>query len=184
LATAPRRLTIVGNVAGGKSTLGRAIAAASGIPHREYDKLLWRGRELLPDAEAFALEEAWLADPAWINDGMGAWPAMKRRLDRAEGIIFVNLPLRQHLAGAAERRIEQICRNGELEDREQAMTLETLFHVMTVIHGRTRPRILAFLKAHPEKHIVHLRNKAALQKMVENFRREAAARATRTSRER
>jgi hypothetical protein len=55
---------------------------------------------------------------------------------------------------------------------------------MTVIHGRTRPRILAFLKAHPVKHIVHLRNKAALQKMVEHFRREAALRATRTSRER
>jgi adenylate kinase family enzyme len=179
-----RRVAIIGNVAGGKSTLARAISAASGIPYRDYDDLLWRGSTLLSDEEAFALEEPWLAEPLWIIDGMGAWAALERRLDRADGLIFVDLPLRLHFAWAAERRIEQLRRNGGLDGKEQAMSLEALFHVMTVIHQRTRPRILAYLKAHPEKQIVHLRSKAALQERVENFRRQTELLAAREATDR
>jgi adenylate kinase family enzyme len=173
---ASRRVAIVGNIAGGKSTLARALSEATGIPHREYDTLLWRGTELLPDAEAVALEQAWLAEDIWIIDGMGAWTAIERRLDRAEGIIFIDLPLLQHCAWAAERRIDQARRGAEPEGREQALDLETLFRVMTVTHQRTRPKILAYLKAHPEKQIVELRSKAALQRMVEDFRKQAVER--------
>ena len=173
---ASRRVAIIGNVAGGKSTLARALSEATGIPHREYDTLLWRGTELLPDGEAIALEQAWLAEPIWIIDGMGAWAAMERRLDRADGIIFIDMPIWQHLAWAAERRIEQARQGAEPEGKEQALNMEVLFRVMALTHQRTRPKILAYLRAHPEKQTVHLRTKAALQKMVEDFRKQALAR--------
>ena len=173
---ASSRIAIIGNVAGGKSTLARALSEATGIPHREYDTLLWRGAELLPDEEAIALEQAWLAEPIWIIDGMGAWDAIKRRLDRADGIIFVDLPLLQHYTWAAERRIDRARRGAEPDPREQALNLETLFRVIAITQRRTRPKILAYLKAHPKKQIVHLRNKAALQRMVEDLRRKAVER--------
>jgi adenylate kinase family enzyme len=173
---AARRVAIVGNIAGGKSTLARALSEATGIPHREYDGLLWRGAELLPDEEALALEQAWLAEDIWIIDGMGAWTAIERRLDRADGIIFIDLPLLQHCAWAAERRLDQARRGAEPDPKEQVLDLETLFRVMGVTQQRTRPRILAYLEAHPEKQIVHLRSKAALQRMVEDFRKQAVER--------
>jgi adenylate kinase family enzyme len=176
---AARRVAIVGNIAGGKSTLARALAEATGIPHREYDTLLWRGTELLPDEEAIALEQAWLAEPLWIIDGMGAWEAMERRLDRADGIIFIDLPLWQHYAWAAERRIEQARQGADLKGKELALSVEMLFRVMAVTHQRTRPKILAYLQAHPEKQTVHLRTRAALQRMVEDFRRQAVMRSAR-----
>jgi adenylate kinase family enzyme len=172
---AARRVAIVGNIAGGKSTLARALSEATGIPHREYDTLLWRGAELLPDTEARALEQAWLAEDIWVIDGMGAWEAIERRLDRADGIIFIDLPLLQHCAWAAQRRLDQ-ARRGETDPKEQVLDLETLFRVMMVTHQRTRPKILAYLAAHPEKQTVHLRSKAALKRMVEDFRRQAIAR--------
>jgi adenylate kinase family enzyme len=177
---AARRIAIIGNVAGGKSTLSRALTEASGIPHREYDSLLWRGARLLSDSEAIALEQAWLAESAWIIDGMGAWAAMERRLDRAEAIIFIDLPLWQHYAWAAERRIEQARRGAPLDGKDdQAVSLEILFRIIAVTHHRTRPKILAYLQAHPEKQIMHLRTKAALLQMLEDCRKQAAARLNR-----
>jgi adenylate kinase family enzyme len=173
---AARRIAVIGNVAGGKSTLSRALSEASGIPHREYDGLLWRGVRLLPDSEAIALEQAWLAESAWIIDGMGAWAAMERRLDRAEAIIFIDLPLWQHYAWAAERRIDQARRGAPLDGKDQALSLEVLLRIIEVTHHRTRPKILAYLQAHPEKQIMHLRNKAALLQMVEDCRKQGAAR--------
>lgn len=175
---AARRIAIIGNIAGGKSTLARALAEATGIPHHEYDTLLWRGTELLPNEDAIALEQAWLAEPTWIIDGMGAWEAMQRRLDRADGVIFIDLPLWQHYAWAAERRIEQARQGTAVDGKEQALSVEVLFRVIAVIHHRTRPQILAYLQAHPDKQIVHLRTKEALLQMVEDIRKQAAARAT------
>ncbi|MGH6883415.1 MAG: hypothetical protein ACREFM_21010, partial [Hypericibacter sp.] len=175
---AARRVAIVGNVAGGKSTLARVLSEATGIPHREYDRLLWRGAELLSDREATALEQPWLAEDIWIIDGMGAWEAIERRLDRADGIIFVDLPLLQHCAWAAQRRLDQ-ARRGETDPREAVLDLETLFRLMAITQKRTRPKILAYLEAHPEKQIVHLRSKTALQRMVEDFRKQAVARRAR-----
>jgi adenylate kinase family enzyme len=173
---AARRVAIVGNVAGGKSTLARALSEATGIPHREYDTLLWRGAELLSNKEAMAREQTWLAEDIWIIDGMGAWEAIERRLDRADGIIFVDLPLLQHCAWAAQRRLDQ-ARRGEAPDpKEAVLDLETLFRVLEITHKRTRPRILAYLEAHPEKQIIRLRSKAALQSLVEDFRRKAVER--------
>jgi len=174
---ASRRIAIIGNIAGGKSTLARALAEATGIPHREYDTLLWRGIELLPDEEAIALEQAWLAEPTWIIDGMGAWEAMQRRLDRADGIIFIDLPLWQHYAWAAERRIEQARQGADLHGKERALSVEVLFRVIAVTHQRTRPQILAYLQTHPDKQILRLRTKEALLRMVEDCRKQAAARA-------
>ncbi|MFZ5790263.1 MAG: hypothetical protein ACOY3L_06145 [Pseudomonadota bacterium] len=53
-----RRVAIIGNVAGGKTTLARALAGATGLPYHEYDALLWREDVRVPHKEVLALEEA------------------------------------------------------------------------------------------------------------------------------
>ncbi len=37
-----RRVAVIGNAAGGKSTLARALASVQGLPHHEVDAILWK----------------------------------------------------------------------------------------------------------------------------------------------
>lgn len=100
------RIAIIGNTAGGKSTLARHLAAQTGIDHVEIDGLYWQPGWLVTPGDIYQRKhaEAMAAD-SWIMDGGGDLPSMRARMDRATDIILIDLPLWVHFARAAERQI-------------------------------------------------------------------------------
>ncbi len=98
------RIAIIGNTAGGKSTLARHLSTRRGIRHIEIDGLYWRSGWTPRDdyeqkhAEAIAAER-------WIMDGGGDLPSIRARVDRASEVILIDLPLWVHFWRAAERQI-------------------------------------------------------------------------------
>jgi hypothetical protein len=108
------RIAIMGNAGGGKSTLARVMAAKSGLPLTEVDKLLWLpGWELCPDDKYEAQHAPLIAGENWLIEGMGRLESIRDRLLRATWIIFVDMPLWMHFWLAAERQIAWA--KGELE---------------------------------------------------------------------
>ncbi len=99
------RSVILGNTAGGKSTLARRLAATRNLPHVEIDALYWQPDWSLAPAEDYqrAHAEA-VAGARWIIDGGGDLPSIEARLDRATEIILIDLPLWVHYWRAAERQ--------------------------------------------------------------------------------
>jgi adenylate kinase family enzyme len=173
-----RRVAVIGNVAGGKTTLARALAGATGLPYHEYDALLWRGNARVPHEEVLALEKAWLDRPRWIIDGLGAWEALERRLDLADTIVYVDLPLWLHYAWAAQRQIRSAQQGPEPHSARPQLETEFLFRIMAITHRRTRPRLLAYLGEVQGKKIIHLRKRAELERLIQRrLQREAARRA-------
>ncbi len=87
---------IIGPGGSGKSTLARAIAARTGLPVVHLDVLFWRADwEPAPVEQAVRDLAAAVADDRWIVDGNFLQRVGEDgRLDRADTVIFLDLPRR------------------------------------------------------------------------------------------
>lgn len=100
------RLVIIGNAAGGKSTLARAVADRRGLKLIEIDRLLWQpGWKPTPAGEYHRQHAEAVAEAAWVIEGLGRQDSIPARLARATEIILVDLPLWVHFWLAAERQM-------------------------------------------------------------------------------
>jgi adenylate kinase family enzyme len=100
------RVVIIGNAAGGKPTLARALADRRGLKRVEVDCLLWLpGWKLAPQEQHEREHAEAIAETGWIIEGPGRQDSIPARLKRATEIILVDLPLWMHFWLAAERQI-------------------------------------------------------------------------------
>ena len=156
------RVVVIGNAAGGKSTLCRQLSSARRLPYFAIDKIMWRpGWKLAPSDEFSSAHAAALAQQAWIIDGFGPWQDVEKRLDLADTIIFVDHPLWLHYWWATKRQIASIF--GSRPDGPEGcpmwpVTLR-LYRMMWRLHRDARPRLLAAIEARRQgKTIFHLRS--------------------------
>ena len=99
-----RKVALLGNAGGGKSTLGARLSAGKGIPLYSIDRLQWKpGGVAVPDAEFERTHDEILARDSWIIDGFGTYPTYLRRLEAADTIILIDLPLWRHYCWTARR---------------------------------------------------------------------------------
>ena len=88
------RIAILGNTAGGKSTLARHLAKTRNLPHIEIDEIYWMPDWTAVPAEAYERDhEAALEMPEWIIDGGGDLASVQKRVDRANELILLDFPL-------------------------------------------------------------------------------------------
>jgi len=156
------RVAVIGNAGGGKSTLCRALSGARGLPYIAVDHLQWRpGWRQVPDDEFTATHETLLAKSRWIIDGFGPWPTIEARFDRADAIVFVDLPLWRHYWWATKRQIASIFRERS-DGPEGCPMLPVTFRLprmMWRLHHDLRPKLLAAIEARRSSaRIFHLRS--------------------------
>ncbi|MBE7210571.1 MAG: adenylate kinase [Gluconacetobacter diazotrophicus] len=102
-----RRIAVVGNVGGGKSTLARLLARTLDLPLVEIDRLLWQpGWVAVPPLVYEERHRSAIAEPSWVIEGLGRRFSIRDRLDRATEIVLVDFPLWMHFWLAAERQVE------------------------------------------------------------------------------
>jgi adenylate kinase family enzyme len=100
------RIVVIGNAAGGKSTLARHLARRRALPLIEVDRLLWRqGWQLTPAADYARGYAEIVAQDRWVIVGLGRQHSIAERLARSTEIILIDMPLRMHFWLAAERQI-------------------------------------------------------------------------------
>jgi adenylate kinase family enzyme len=99
------RIVVIGNAAGGKSTLARHLARRRALPLVEVDRLLWQpGWQLAPQAEYARGHAEIIAQDKWVIDGLGRQDSIAERLTRSTEIVLVDMPLWMHFWLAAERQ--------------------------------------------------------------------------------
>ena len=100
------RLIVIGNAGAGKSTLSLALAEKTGLPLVHLDRLYWCGSWEHRSREEFdILLEAELQKPQWIIDG-NFTRTLPRRLERADTVIWLDLPTAICLWGATKRVLQ------------------------------------------------------------------------------
>ena len=145
-----RRVAIIGNAGGGKSTLARRLALKFDLPNHEIDALLWRPGWVLQSEEIFeAAHQKILAGDHWIIDGLGRLESVPARLRRATDIVLIDMPLWMHFSLAAKRQLEWV--SGRLEHRPAGLAempdMDALFETIWTVDREWMPQIRAMIAA-------------------------------------
>jgi len=141
-----RKVVVIASASGnGKTTVGRRLAERLGVPSIELDALVHRpGWTETPDDELRAQLEPLLARDGWVADGAYQHKLGDFVLERADTVVWLDLPLRVWVPRLALRTWRRIRRREELwnGNRESFATAfwgrESLFAWALRSHFRRR----------------------------------------------
>lgn len=100
------RIVIIGNAAGGKTTLSQQIGKTLSIPVFHIDDSIWDTSWEHKPAEIFHKEhKRFMKLDNWVIDGIGIdhEDEIYQRLHKANIIVFVDFPIEEHLRLTKER---------------------------------------------------------------------------------
>ena len=99
-----QKVAIFGNAGGGKSTLSRELAAVTGLPLFTLDKMAYRtGGAAVPAQEYLQAHANILQGECWVIDGYGCPQTLWQRLDAADTLVHIDLPLPLHAWQVSKR---------------------------------------------------------------------------------
>lgn len=170
-----RRIAIIGNGGGGKSTLARALGKHLDIPVHEVDEVQWLpGWRRAPLDEVALILEGWAANDSWIIDGFGPWPVIDRRMGRADTIVYVDFPFRTHLWWAAKRQVVSRVRRRAWGGQSAPPPSLLLFRTLRRVHAM-RPDLLELVtKGGRAAKLVHLRSSREMARWLGEVTRTTA----------
>jgi adenylate kinase family enzyme len=169
------RFSIAGTSGSGKTTTGRALAERLELPFVELDALChgpgWQ--EAPDDVFCARVEEAMAAAPdGWVIDGNYARKLGDLVLERADTLVWLDVPLRVCLWRLWRRTWGRILRREELwsGNRESLRTAffmpDSLFAWTISSHRRRRRTFPERLERHPHLEVVRLRSQREVERWL------------------
>jgi adenylate kinase family enzyme len=175
-----RRIRVCGTTASGKSTLGKALADAIGVPFVELDAFHhmpgWQER---PDEDFRRLVSEAVAGDGWVVDG-NYQKAADIISPRADTIIWLDYPLPVILARLTRRTFARWWRrellwgtNRERLWRHFLVPRDSLYWWVLTTHRRRRRQSDEALRPelNPGKVLLRLRSPAEADRLLEQVRR-------------
>ena len=100
---------MIGTAGSGKTTFARALAAKVGVQHIELDALFWQPGWAMSSAEELRPKvEAALSHEGWVVDGNYSTRLGTLVLDRADQIVWLDLPLRTTFPRVLRRTLRRL----------------------------------------------------------------------------
>jgi adenylate kinase family enzyme len=165
-----RRVAVIGNAGGGKSTMCRKLSKAQNIPLFPVDQIQWKpGWKPAPPEEVKLRHDQILQLDRWIIDGWGSFDLIESRFQAADTIIFVDHPLAVHYWWAIKRQFACIFapRTDGPEGCPMLPMTWPLFKMIWNIHSRLRPRLLNLVNSYrADKQVFHITSPRELHKFV------------------
>jgi adenylate kinase family enzyme len=169
-----KRIAIVGNAAGEKSTLAVRLAAALGVPRHALDDIQWNAGWSPAPPDAYARDHGELVrGDTWIIDGLGNMASVEERLAAADTVVFVDLALWRHYWWAFKRQVKSLFRRDPYVPEGCSLPSATwpLMTMMWDIDKKRRPKLVeAIDRLGAAKSVYRLRSPAD----IEAFLRRAA----------
>jgi len=92
-----RKVAVFGNAGGGKSTLSKRLAEMTGLPLVALDLLQYKpGGGKVPHEEYKAAHNEILQQDRWIVDGYGSLDTIWERLEVADTLVYLDMPVLLH----------------------------------------------------------------------------------------
>jgi adenylate kinase family enzyme len=143
-----QRVLVMGSSGSGKSTFARRLAKATGLPFVSLDALYWQPGWQPSEPEPFGLRVTEAASaPGWIMDGNYTRFAGELRRERADTVIWFDLPRHVCMSGIMTRIVGSY---GQVRPEmapgcPERIDLEFLRYVWTY-RQQQRPRLLEFFE--------------------------------------
>jgi adenylate kinase family enzyme len=172
----PRRVLVVGVSGSGKSTTGRAIAAALGVPYVEVDAL--HHGPNWTEATADELRDRvrpWLERDSWVIDGRYRSKLGESVVERADTVVWLDLPIRVWLPRLARRTFRRMATREELwsGNREEFRFLFTerpnIFGWALRRHVADRRELAEWVAEHSAATLVRLRSPREVREYLDSL---------------
>ena len=140
-----RRVAIIASASGcGKTTVGRALAATLGVPFVELDAIHWQaGWRELDAIEMRRRVEPLVARDAWVVDGSYRSKLGDLVLERADTVVWLDLPRRIWLGRLVRRTLRRALTREELWNGNRESLLGAIRHGDSLVRfalANDRPR--------------------------------------------
>ena len=175
-----KRVAVFGNAGGGKSTLARQLAKATGLPLYPIDIIKFRAATYRPDSaitqeEYQKLHADLLTQDRWIIDGFDSVGLAWERFGAADTLVYIDLPLFTHFRWVTKRLITGLFRNPEGWPANSPILSSTLsaYRVIFLCHRHLTPKyrqLAVFASA--SKRVHHLRSPAQIRAFLQAVRSE------------
>lgn len=176
-----KRVAVFGNAGGGKSTLSKRLATMTDLPLVILDLVKYRaGGVEVSDEEFKAAHDRLLRQDQWVIDGFGSLDTLWERLDRADTLVYVDLPLLRHYWWVTKRFLKGVVVPPESWPEKTPLWQGTLnsYTVVGLCHKKLTPKYRAYVdKARATKQVYHLRS----VKQVKTFYKTVATQLTNKS---
>lgn len=173
-----RRVAVFGNAGGGKSTLARQLAAITGLPLAVLDELQYAtGGVEIPHDEYLRAHAAVLANDEWIIDGFGGFEVLWKRLEAADTLVHVDLPLPVHAFWVTKRLIKGlvVSPQGWPKDSPVISSSISSYRVLWPCHKYLTPKYRSYVaESAKRKRVFHLRSKREIKEFLDSMRKEHA----------
>jgi adenylate kinase family enzyme len=166
-----KRVAIFGNAGGGKSTLARALAASTGLPLHVLDELQFRpGGVAVPHEEYLRAHAALMNRDEWIIDGFGCIKTVWERLDAADTLVHVDLPLAAHAWWVTKRLVKGlfVAPEGWPERSPIIRSSISSYRVLWPCHSHLTPKYRSYVtEVAQRKRVFHLRSRRELRRFLQ-----------------
>ncbi|WP_417841434.1 adenylate kinase [Terasakiella sp.] len=164
-----KKVAIFGNAGGGKSTLAKHLAAATGLPLHSLDKIKYHpGGAEVPHEDYLDIHREILKQDEWIIDGFGCVPSAWERFAAADTLIYLDLSLFMHGMWVTKRLLKGAFMNPEGWPENSPIWKSSLnsYRVLWLCHQKLTPRYRQLMdETQNTKQVFHLRS----AKMIKAF---------------
>jgi adenylate kinase family enzyme len=123
------KIAVIGSSGSGKTSVARRLAEHHGVPHVELDELHWGPNWTACPADEFrARVERALSAPGWVADGTYHGKLGDSILERADLVVWLDLPLRVVARRVTVRTLRRIRNEEELWNGNRETWGEAFFH--------------------------------------------------------
>lgn len=145
------RIAIIGNSCAGKTKLAHHLAKRYSLPLTHVDQIQFmEGLKFRPYPESIRLLQAEQNKSQWVIDGFGPLDILENRLQKADWVIMIDLPLTTHYFWAVKRVLKnlffgqrkELPRNSSERDLQHILKL---FKTIHQVHTKMRPETLRIL---------------------------------------
>jgi adenylate kinase family enzyme len=175
-----KRVAIFGNAGGGKSTLARELAVITGLPLHVLDKMRYRAGDAdVSDEEYLQAHEELLSRDEWIIDGFGCLKTVWSRLEAADTLVHIDLPLAIHALGVTTRLVKGLFVPPEGWPSKSPKVVRwsiQSYRVLWPCHSRLTPKYRSYVsEATQRKRVFHLRSRQDLKQFLAVVRNEVSS---------
>lgn len=177
------KVAVFGNAGGGKSTLARGLAEATGLPLHVIDMIQFEGRYRpdakdggkIPQEEYLRVHGDLIGRDRWIIDGFETVALAWERFAAADTLVYVDLPLLTHYWFVTKRFLKGLFRTPPGWPENSPVWESTLdsYRVIWRCHRFLTPKYRQLVaEASASKRVHHLKSPAQAEAFLAAVRQE------------
>lgn len=168
-----KKVAVFGNAGGGKSTLSKKLSQITGLPLHILDKIKYHpGGAEVPHEDYKRIHQEILHTERWIIDGFGSMETLWPRLDEADTLVFVDLPLYVHFRWVTKRLITGYFQPPEGWPQNSPILKSSLssYRALWLCHKYLTPKYREYIEqAQSSKSVYHIRSTQQISQFFQSI---------------